>query len=68
MLLTNGEEPESYSETLEHERKEGWLQAIQEEMMSLYENHAYDLVKLPKGNRVLKNKWVYKLKIQEHSS
>ena len=36
--------------------------------MSLHENHTYELVKLPKGKRALKNKWVYRLKTQEHSS
>ena len=29
---------------------------MQEEMKSLNENHTYDLVKLPKGKRTLKNK------------
>ena len=28
----------------------------------------YDLVKLPKGKRALKNKWVYRLKIEEGTS
>ena len=35
---------------------------MQEEMRYLLENHTYDLVKLPKGKKTLKNKWVYKLK------
>jgi hypothetical protein len=37
-------------------------------MVALQENHTYDLVKLPKGNRILKNRWIYRLKTQEHSS
>ena len=37
-------------------------------MKSPYENHTYDLVKLPKGKRALKNKWVYKLKTEQQSS
>ena len=35
---------------------------MQDEMDSLHENHTYELTELPKGNRVLRNKWVYKLK------
>ena len=35
---------------------------MQNEMDSLYENHTYELVELPKGKRALQNKWVYKLK------
>ncbi|XP_075076904.1 uncharacterized protein LOC142163508 [Nicotiana tabacum] len=36
-------------------------------MKSLHENHTYELVKLPKGMRALKNKWVFKVKAEEHS-
>ena len=35
---------------------------MQDEMDSLHENHTYELTGLPKGKRVLRNKWVYKLK------
>jgi ATP-binding cassette subfamily B (MDR/TAP) protein 1 len=37
-------------------------------MKSLHENHTFELVKLPKGKRALKNKWVFRLKIDEHCS
>ena len=37
-------------------------------MRSLLENHTYDLVKLPKEKKALKNKWVYKLKTENNSS
>ena len=36
-------------------------------MKSLNENHMYDLVKLPKGKKALKNKWVYRLKMENNS-
>ena len=35
---------------------------MHEEMNSLNMNKTYDLVELPKGKKVLKNKWVFKLK------
>ena len=41
---------------------------MQEEILSLHENYIYDLVKLPKDKRAVKNKWVYRLKTQEHNS
>ncbi|KAI5312737.1 hypothetical protein L3X38_041911 [Prunus dulcis] len=41
---------------------------MHEEMLSLHENHTYDLVNLPKGRRALKNKWVYRLKTEENNS
>ena len=36
--------------------------AIHEEMNSLNKNKTYDLVELPKGKKVLMNKWGFKLK------
>ena len=35
---------------------------MKEEMQSLYENETFELVKLPKGRKALKNLWVYKVK------
>ncbi|KAI4299912.1 hypothetical protein L6164_033332 [Bauhinia variegata] len=68
VLLTDGGEPESYEEALEHEHKEKSLIAMQEEMQSLQENHTFELVKLPQGKKALKNKWVFKVKTAENSS
>ena len=39
-----------------------------EEIKSLHENHTFELVKLPKGKRAFKNKWVFKLKADENVS
>lgn len=67
MLLTDGGEPENFQEATSNDQKGKWLSAMQEELKSLLENHTYELVKLPKGKRALKNKWVYRLKIEEYS-
>ena len=68
VMLTDGGEPQSFAEAMAHDQKEKWLEAMKEEMNSLLQNHTYDLVKLPAGKRPLKNKWVYRLKAEEHSS
>ncbi|GJU85033.1 putative RNA-directed DNA polymerase [Tanacetum coccineum] len=68
VLLTDGGEPECYAEAMEDEHKKEWFDAMQDEMKSLYENNTFELTKLPKGKRALKNKWVYKLKTEEHTS
>ena len=65
VLLSDGGEPQTYQEVMSDTKKNEWLKAMQEEMRSLRENHTYDLVKLPKGKRVLKNKWVFRLKTEE---
>ena len=67
-MITDGKEPECYEEAMTHDKKKEWVKAMQEEINSLHENKTYELVQLPKGKRLLRNKWVYKLKIDENSS
>ena len=62
VLLTDGDEPECYQEAVDSEEKAKWVAAMNEEMQSLYENETFELVKLPKGRKALKNLWVYKVK------
>ncbi|CAL1360545.1 unnamed protein product [Linum trigynum] len=65
--LTDGGEPESFTEAMNDEDKQRWIEAMQDEMDSLYDNNTFELVKLPKGKRALKNKWVFKIKHDEHN-
>lgn len=67
VTLTDEGEPQSFMEAIETNEKDKWMQAMQEELQSLKENQTYDLVKLPKGRRALKNKWVFKLKSEENN-
>jgi len=67
-MLTNEGEPQSYEEAINDIHKEEWKRAMWEEMQSLHENNTYELVKLPKGRRALKNKWVYRIKIEGSKS
>ncbi|GJY09561.1 retrovirus-related pol polyprotein from transposon TNT 1-94, partial [Tanacetum coccineum] len=67
VLLTDGGKPECYAKAIEDEHKKEWFEAMEDEMNSLHENNTFELVKLPKGKRALKNKWVYKLKTEEHT-
>jgi len=34
---------------------------MQDEMQSLHDNQTFDLVKLPKGESALQNRWIYRL-------
>ena len=67
-MFTDGEEPESFEEAIESEQKREWIEAFQDEMKSLHDNHTFELMKLSKGKRALKNKWEYKVKQEEHTS
>ena len=49
VLLIDGGEPESYEEAMGDENNMKWVDAMQDEMKSLHENHSFELVKLPKG-------------------
>ena len=62
IMITEEGEPKSFQEVQFHKDKQSWLKAMHEEMNSLNKNKTYDLVELPKGKKVLKNKWVFKLK------
>jgi len=53
-LIDEGE-PYSYEEAMVDRHKIEWVKAMQEEMKSLYENHTYDLVELPKGRKAFRN-------------
>jgi len=41
---------------------------MKDEIESLHKNHTFELVKLPKEKRVLKNRRVYRVKEDEHNS
>ena len=61
MIIEEGE-LESFQEVQFRTDKQIWLKAMHEEMNSSNKNKTYDLVELSKGKKVLKNKWMFKLK------
>ena len=63
--LPLGGEPESHDEALEHEDKDMWFGARDEEIDSFKEIHTFELVKLPRDMKVLLNKWVYIIKHED---
>ena len=60
-------EPQSYAEAIVGQSKDKWLEAMQEEMDPLEQNTTYELMELPQGRRALKNKWIFKVKIDGSS-
>ena len=55
-------EPLTYNEALRAPEAMQWQKAMQEEYDALVENHTWDIVYVPKDQKVLKGKWVYKIK------
>ncbi|KAA0062338.1 putative retrotransposon [Cucumis melo var. makuwa] len=68
LLLTERREPESYEEAIGGEHKREWNDVMKNEMKSLHANRTFKLVKLAKGKTALKNKWIYRIKHEEHTS
>ena len=55
-------EPLTFNAALHSPEAAQWQEAMQEEYDALVENHTWDIVYIPDGQKVLKGKWVYKLK------
>lgn len=62
VMLSQHEEPFTFEEATNCESHEFWIEAMQEELQSLEENHTWDLVTLPEGRKSVQNRWVYKIK------
>ena len=60
-----GECPQTVGEALGGDHKVKWQQAMDSEMSSLVENGVYELVDRPKGKKVVKSKWVFRVKTDE---
>lgn len=55
-------EPKTYSEIESHSDKSKWLDAVNEELDSMKENNVWDLVLRPDKKKLLKSKWVFRVK------
>src|SRR3990170_2063517 len=62
MLLDNSE-PTNYEETMMSPDSEKCLEAMKSEIGSMYENKVWTLVDLPDDRQAIKNKWIFKRKI-----
>ncbi|KAH9715183.1 hypothetical protein KPL71_020951 [Citrus sinensis] len=55
-------EPSTFHEALNSLEVALWMTAMQEEIEALHKNKTWELVPLPRGRKVIGNKWVYKIK------
>ena len=62
LLLSDESEPSTFEEACVDKDKNQWMDAMNDEMKALMENHTWDLVPLPSKRKSLQNKWVYRLK------
>ena len=60
--IESSEEPSTYEEAINYNDLGKWMIAMQEEMESLHKNGTWDMVRLPKGKKAIRCKWVFKKK------
>ena len=56
------EEPSTYEEAVSCSDSGKWIITMQEEMESLHKNVTWDMVRLPKWEKTIQCKWVFKKK------
>lgn len=56
------EDPSSYQAAMKRTDKHKWLEAMQDEMNSLYKNKVWTLVERPKNINIVSNRWVLRIK------
>ncbi|RAW42479.1 hypothetical protein PC110_g1334 [Phytophthora cactorum] len=55
-------DPNNYGQAMRNAHKEGWLEAMAEELKALEANGVWEVVQKPRGVHILRTKWVYKTK------
>jgi hypothetical protein len=61
-MLTDQEEPATYTEAMEGSESEKWLEAMKSKIRSMYDNQVWTLVDIPSDHMVVQNKWTFKKK------
>ena len=57
-------EPQTYKEAIKLVEGSFWKEAIKSEIDSILQNHTWELVDLPQGNKPLGSKWIFKRKLK----
>lgn len=56
------DDPQTYEEAMNRPDRDRWMVAMREEMRALEENHTWDLTTVPRDQKTIRNKWVFKTK------
>ena len=59
-MLLDHDEPTNYEEAMMSPDSAKWLEAMESEMGSMYENKVWTLVDLPDDRQAIENKWIFK--------
>lgn len=67
-LVTEADEPKSYREAVSGGERDGWMQAMQEEITALHKNETWTLIDQISGQKLVDNRWVFKRKLDGHGN
>ena len=56
-------EPQTYKEAMSTPEAPYWQEAVNDEINSIMQNHTWELVNLPPGNKPIGCKWIFKRKL-----
>jgi hypothetical protein len=63
VMLTDQDEPATYTEAMEGPESEKWMEAMKCKIRSMYDNQVWTLVDIPSDRKAFENKWIFKKKI-----
>jgi len=66
--LSIDNDPVSFSEAMNDDNSDKWLDAMKDELKSMAQNCVWDLVELPEGCKRVGCKWVFKTKRDSHGN
>jgi hypothetical protein len=61
-MLTDQDEPATYTEAMEGPESKKWLEAMKSEIRSMYDNQVWTLVDIPSDRKTVENEWIFKKK------
>ena len=61
-------EPQTYKKAMTSSEAPFWKEAINSEVESILQNHAWELVDIPPGNKLIGYKWIFKRKLKVDGS
>ena len=60
--------PKTHSEAVTGPEKQHWIPSMRDEMKSLVGNHTWDMVRKPKGTKLVSAKWAFRKKMNPDGS
>ena len=68
VMLLDHDKPTNYEEAMMSPDSAKWLEAMESEIGSMYENKVWTLVDLPDDRQAIENKWIFERKTDTDSS